>query len=669
MANEDPFSIDSAPAPSDADAGRRKKLQLYGLQGLARSGGADQTSEELQDQPLYGGALSKSTQIPQDIGEPSELATERVQRAPISQEASPLLGPEDRLGNAVSEFERGEEGSYGPLSNSDRQSSLRDLFGPSASAAGTAAQASAGSADDGVAAGLSTAKTAVGAAKAVDSASGGKATNALRDLFTAGSAGASFPKGLSLTGGAEAAGPQFGEGLSLTGPDAASTEIPSGDFTLGESGVSGGAVLGAGASALGLISLLYSMYQKRGGDMSPGDFIGTIQSSGGLASSLGALGGGGAAVTPMIAGAGSSALGSGAGAAAGLSAAGAGLSGIGATMGIGMNLGNMINGFMSGDDRALGPAVGTAAGMGLGAGAGAIVGTVVFPVVGTVLGALIGAGIGGAAGGALGGLFGQNLPHYYAVREHAGGVAGDAATKYADAVIQAGNTGDILQVQRALGQGFADGRVRVDLNLPKDVAAALGVPTNVKMSQLNPEQFLTLLKAYSEREGFNANWFVGSGDVPYLSGDEHGGASQVAGQVANIARGTFDVMTQFYANELAQTPSVAPINVEQIGDYRIAPEIQYQAYNQHTGEPGAGPPTWDPASYDTIRSAAQGGTLSDLFLGGGTPMGTPAGRAAELLDYQRRNWWMFPGMFPDLEGQRVYGESTSGGSGNGAGEY
>ena len=44
-------------------------------------------------------------------GEPSQLATERVQRAPASQESSPLLAPEERLGNVLT----GEEGQYGPL--------------------------------------------------------------------------------------------------------------------------------------------------------------------------------------------------------------------------------------------------------------------------------------------------------------------------------------------------------------------------------------------------------------------------------------------------------------------------------------------------------------------------------------------------------------------------
>jgi len=414
---------------------------------------------------------------------------------------------------------------------------------------------------------------------------------------------------------------------------------------------------------------LYSLYQSRGGDLSPSQFVNLIQSSGGALASLGSLAGG--TIAPLtsgaatgLAGAGGSAVG------AGLSTAGQALGGIGTTLGIGMNLASLARALETGDDRALGAPVGSLAGLGIGAG----VGTLIAPGVGT----LIGAGLGAAAGGAIGSVIGQNLPHYYAVRGHSMRLGNEAADQYTTNVINAGYTGDITDVQQALGAGYANGRVRVDLNLPKDVAAAIGVPTNARIADMSSDQFALLLKAYSERAGANSNWFQGSGDVPYLDtktrgeGDENysgptgpGAARAIADHVATTARGTFDILAQALAPQLAQLPPVAPLHWEDVNGTRIAPEIEYTQYNPHPGEPGAGPPTWDPASYDTIKQAAQAGTLSDLFMGGGAGLGTPSQREAaaaqgrEYYDRMLHPWLYDPNYFN--------GSGSGGDSGGGPG--
>lgn len=632
--SDDPF----APTESAADNSRRKKLSLYGLQGLARYDNAVDDPAELQEQPLYGGALSKASQLPDDAGEPSQLATERVERAPISQEASPLLGPDERLGNMFSEAERGEEGSYGPMSGSQRAASLRDFFGNAATASAAAQPLEqAASGPDGVATNLGRARTAFNLARTGDRATGGNADRALKDLFTsAGTGGASFPSGLSLTGGEGAAGAQFPEGLSLAGSEASGAQFPEG-LTLAQQGAGGGgSVAGAAGAGLGVLASLYSLYQSRGGDLSPSQFIALIQSSGALSSQLGALLGvapgavagveAGAAATPGVVGA------AGGGAGAGLAATGAGLSAIGGTMGIGMGLANAINAFASGDDRAIGTGTGTLIGLAGGAGLGL--------VLGGPLGAIAGAGIGAGLGGWLGSYFGQNLPHYYAVREHAGDVGKGAIEQYMGDVIAAGETGDIAAVQAALGQSFADERVRVDLNLPPDVAQAIGVNPRTTFNELTPDQFGLLLKAYRERDGANGDWFVGSGDLPYLTTEKRGGrlgpAQAIAKAASGVAKGTFDTMSEFFAPFLDQMAPVAPASWEEINGYRIAPEIAYTRYNTHTGEPGAGPPTYDPADFDTIKAAAQAGTLSDLFYGGGKPLGTKAQRDAAA---ERERLW------------------------------
>jgi hypothetical protein len=276
-------------------------------------------------------------------------------------------------------------------------------------------------------------------------------------------------------------------------------------------------------------------------------------------------------------------------------------------LGLGNSLGNAINGLLSHDDRALGGAVGTLGGMGVGAGAGAILGTVVYPGIGTAVGAILGAGIGAAGGGMLGGLFGQNLPHYYAVREHAGDQASAAIDGLANNVIAAGHTGDIRNVQAALAKDEANGHVRIDLNLPPDVTHALNIAPGARIGDLTTQQFIGLLKAYSERDpSLTHNWFVGSGDVGYLNRDA---AQHVANSVAGIARGTFDTMVQVFHAPLSQAPPVASLEWSNEGTaYNMSHQLPYDYYGQ-------------PISYEQALALIQAGQTAGLEANG-VPMAT-----------------------------------------------
>ena len=176
------FASDNASA-FNPDADRQKKLRSLSqsqLSDLSNFSNEGDTGEDLQKEPLNGGNLSKSIQVPQDAGEPSALSTERVQRAPAFQEASPLLPTEERAGNLLT----GEEGRYGPLTEGDRSVSLKNLFG-SVPKPDFGQNADAFSPQDPGTAfrDVQQAKTAYGYANTADQAAGGNVRGAAMDYL------------------------------------------------------------------------------------------------------------------------------------------------------------------------------------------------------------------------------------------------------------------------------------------------------------------------------------------------------------------------------------------------------------------------------------------------------------------------------------------------------
>lgn len=125
MPFDNAFTLNEAAGVTTGDESRQRKLKSLGsLRGLFNE--PTPTPDELSpSQPLYGGEVSKDTGTSEG-NEPSALATERVGRAPVTQEASPLLNPEQRAGNLVT----GEQGQYGPLTGEQRTVSLKDFFQP-----------------------------------------------------------------------------------------------------------------------------------------------------------------------------------------------------------------------------------------------------------------------------------------------------------------------------------------------------------------------------------------------------------------------------------------------------------------------------------------------------------------------------------------------------------
>src|SRR5262249_45900606 len=132
---------------NDFDAARRKKLtQALGpnLRGLAQF--ANDAEENLSTPARNGGEINNSLSIPTDVGEPSEISTERVQRVPLAENSSPLLSPEEPIGNlATGEEGTYNTGSYGPLSGQQRSLSLMSLFNQKPSQRSSNASESGGS--------------------------------------------------------------------------------------------------------------------------------------------------------------------------------------------------------------------------------------------------------------------------------------------------------------------------------------------------------------------------------------------------------------------------------------------------------------------------------------------------------------------------------------------
>jgi hypothetical protein len=162
---------------------RRRPRKLGGLAALAAGVGTGQSDDGLSKDPIGEGDVSSPIATPGlsgKPGEPSLLATERVQRAPATFSAQPLLGAEDRAGAAFGEADRGEEGTLGGgtrqgLSTSSRNKALMSFFKPAARSAQPAQLTQATPSQDGS---LDAAK-AVGAANKAVGAAG-----RLRKLFT-----------------------------------------------------------------------------------------------------------------------------------------------------------------------------------------------------------------------------------------------------------------------------------------------------------------------------------------------------------------------------------------------------------------------------------------------------------------------------------------------------
>lgn len=272
-----PFASDNLGAFStdtQQDA-RKQKLAQYSratLSDLSRfANEPDDTADSLESAPLNSGNLSKNNSIDTGAGEPSQIATERVQRAPSLQEASPLLSTNERAGNVLT----GEEGAYGPLTSQQRGVSLKDFFGPSSAATfGQNADAFAPQ-DPGTAyRNVQQAKGAYGYANQADQATGGNVRDAASDSITA-LYKQLFPSSRGETGGTSlsdtvrsgagagagegAAGVGYGAGQSLISPadqaagyyygaSIAPDALPALAETGAETGAAAGAEAGAGAA-------------------------------------------------------------------------------------------------------------------------------------------------------------------------------------------------------------------------------------------------------------------------------------------------------------------------------------------------------------------------------------------------------------------------------------
>src|SRR5688572_8939157 len=143
------FGIGETPEESAGQPGDKRRRTLPTLRrkagGLAAlASGTDIGDDDLSKEPLGEGDLSSPIATPGlsgKPGEPSLLATERVERAPASFSAQPLLGREDRAGAAFGEAERGEEGTLGGgtkagLSTSARNKALISFFRPQSAQSG-----------------------------------------------------------------------------------------------------------------------------------------------------------------------------------------------------------------------------------------------------------------------------------------------------------------------------------------------------------------------------------------------------------------------------------------------------------------------------------------------------------------------------------------------------
>lgn len=357
---------------------------------------------------------------------------------------------------------------------------------------------------------------------------------------------------------------------------------------------------GTAGGLLGLAGLGYGLSQGQGDP----SMIGSALSAGGQAlSGLGSIGASQAA---------SGSTGALASASPALSAAGSTIglvgAGVGATWAAGQSVHSLASALDSGDDRQLGSGIGSVTGLA----AGLVIGTMIAPGIGT----LIGAGLGAAAGGALGGLFGQNKPSYIAVREHARDVGNLESLEYRTMLEQALNSGDVNQVQSALSQAQGNNRVRIDLDLPSDVAAAVGVPeklSNEDIGRMAPDQFLRLLKAWRERQGVTQGWLVGSGDIPNLPGAQ---AEALAKRTSAMGAKTLDIVSEGLGAQLDAMPPVAPLTWEEIGEYRLAPQLEYSEYI-HTPEQGLRPQDTPyhqrNIPYERVRQLAEAGQLGPRY--------------------------------------------------------
>ncbi len=115
-----------------------------------------------------------------------------------------------------------------------------------------------------------------------------------------------------------------------------------------------------------------------------------------------------------------------------------------------------------------------------------------------------------------------------------------------------------------MSQKYADGNIHAYLSLSDSLAGALGVSKDVEFSDLNPQQFIQLVKAYDERmQAFGedeANQMVkGVGQVTYL---EQARAEQFAQAVKSTATVTLKALTQELRPLLDQMPSVDPMGIQ-----------------------------------------------------------------------------------------------------------
>lgn len=233
-----------------------------------------------------------------------------------------------------------------------------------------------------------------------------------------------------------------------------------------------------------------------------------------------------------------------------LSTAGPIIGGVGAVAGLGLGLYSALNALHNAqeDPRQYASAGGT----GLGAGVGALVGSAAGPY-----GALVGAGAGAGLGTTIGNIIAKNLPktHYMAQQSHWGEVATDAVNNYQFGIQKAASNGGIGGIQAALSQGQADNHVKAYYTIPDGIASAIGIRPTSEFSDMKPDQFLNLVKAYRDFGDDASQWVKSQGDVGRL---EQGTAVQVQKATGDIARTTLKTIGDQLGPYLDQLPPVAP---------------------------------------------------------------------------------------------------------------
>lgn len=160
-----------------------------------------------------------------------------------------------------------------------------------------------------------------------------------------------------------------------------------------------------------------------------------------------------------------------------------------------------------------------------------------FPVIGHFIGYIVG----DLLGSLIGGLFGGGPSNYEKKRQEAAEEANEAFNTLSQTYKDAAKSGDpntVLGALRTGGGGAAGNSVRTNLTLSPELAARLGITGDIvgerviaQWANITPEQFARLLAAYTADRSLIESTIAGSGDVPYLEGEDAEGVADAARQI------------------------------------------------------------------------------------------------------------------------------------------